>query len=58
VSRVVDVLCVVLLIGAIAGFAFGLGALEKQRDLDALYFLVLGAVLLKCSTDLLRPRPS
>ncbi|HEX4474945.1 MAG TPA: hypothetical protein VH142_07705 [Polyangiaceae bacterium] len=56
-TKVVDVLSVVLLAGAAVAFALGIRALGDERDLAALYWLVAGALLLRSSTDLLRPKP-
>lgn len=54
-ARVVDVLSIVLLFAAVAAFCCGVLAIADQQDLPALYWLVLGAVLLRAATDLLRP---
>lgn len=56
-TKVVDVLSVVLLVCAAVAFALGIRALGDERDLAALYWLVAGALLLRSSTDLLRPKP-
>ncbi len=55
--RVVDVLSICFLIGAALAFAVGVRALGDERDLASLYWLVAGALLLRSSTDLLRPKP-
>jgi len=54
--RLADVVSIVLLAGAIGAFAAGLYVLGEQRDVLALYWLVVGALALRASTILLRPR--
>jgi hypothetical protein len=54
-GRLVDVLSVVMLLAAVAAFALGMNALGDQRDLAAIYWLVVGGLILKASVDLLRP---
>jgi hypothetical protein len=56
VSRAVDVVSVLLLVLAVVAFAFGLVALGDRKDLEALYFLVVGALCLRSSTEMFRPR--
>jgi len=55
-SRIADVVNVVLFVAACAAFALGIQALGDQRDLLALYWLAIGALSLKGATDMLRPR--
>jgi hypothetical protein len=55
--KTVDFLSVVLLAGAAVAFSVGVRALGDERDLASLYWLVAGALLLRSSTDLLRPKP-
>jgi hypothetical protein len=55
--RVVDALSILLLAGAAVAFSLGVRALGDERDLACLYWLVAGALLLRSSTDLLRPKP-
>ncbi len=55
-SRAIDVFSVVLLVAAIAAFGFGVIALGDREDFKALYLLVVGALALRASTELLRPR--
>jgi hypothetical protein len=57
-GRVVDLLAIACLIGAIVCFSFGLDALADRNDLNALYWLVVGALVLRAATDMLRPRAS
>jgi hypothetical protein len=57
-GRIVDVLSIVLLVGAALAFGLGARALGDEHDLAALYWLVLGGFLLRSSTDLLRPKPN
>lgn len=53
----IDALSVLLLGGGAVAFALGVRALGDERDLASLYWLVAGALLLRSSTDLLRPKP-
>ena len=55
-ARFVDGLSVLLLLVACAAFTLGLRALADKEDLRALYELAVGALALKASVDLLRPR--
>lgn len=55
-SRAVDVLSIVLLLAAAAAFSAGVNALGDQRDLSALYWLLVGGLLLRAATDMLRPK--
>jgi hypothetical protein len=57
VFRVVDWLSIALLLGAILAFSLGIVALSGTRDLEALYWLVVGALALRGAVDLVRPRP-
>ncbi|MBX3184681.1 MAG: hypothetical protein KIT72_05285 [Polyangiaceae bacterium] len=54
--RALDWLSVLLLLLAIGAFGLGVHALGRRADLDALYWLVIGALVLKGATDLLRPQ--
>jgi hypothetical protein len=54
-SRLIDGLSVVLIAGAGAAFTLGVAALGEQRDLHALYWLIVGGLVLKAASDLLRP---
>ena len=55
-GRAVDVLAMALLFGAAVAFAFGVRALDREEDRYALYWLAVGALTMKASTDLFRPR--
>jgi hypothetical protein len=57
-NRFVDLLAVAFLVGAIACFAFGMLALGDRKDLHALYWLVVGALVLRAATDMLKPKTS
>lgn len=54
-TRLLDVVSVTLLGLAGAAFAMGMFALREQEDLHAVYWLVVGGVVLKGAVDLLRP---
>jgi hypothetical protein len=56
VSRVIDVLAIVLLAIAGGAFAFGISAIGDHQDFRALYLLVIGGLALRSSTEILRPR--
>lgn len=54
-SRAIDVLSVLLLLFAGAAFCLGVLSLDRSEDLHALYWLGVGALLLKASVEMLRP---
>lgn len=54
--RWVDLFGIVLLLGAITAFTAGALALADRQDLVSLYWLVVGALALRASTLLFRPR--
>jgi hypothetical protein len=56
VARALDVFAVLLLIAAAVAFAFGIRSLGEREDFRAVYLLVVGALSLRASTELLRPR--
>jgi hypothetical protein len=56
VSRAIDVFAIVLLIAAACAFGYGVYALGDRQDFKALYLLIIGALALRASTELLRPR--
>jgi hypothetical protein len=56
--HLVDLISILLLIGALFAFAAGLFVLADRRDLLALYWLVVGLAALRAATQLLRPRTS
>lgn len=58
VNRVANAVNVVLFVAACASFALGLYALGDRRDLQAIYWLIVGGVSLRAATDMLRPRSS
>jgi len=55
-GRALDWLAVALLLAAAIAFALGVRALDREEDRYALYWLAVGAMALKSSTDLVRPR--
>jgi hypothetical protein len=55
-SKALDAISVILLLGAVAAFVFGASALGDQKDLVALYWILVGGLALRSATDLLRPR--
>jgi len=57
-SRVANAVNLLLFLAACASFALGLYALGDRRDLQAIYWLVVGGISLKAATDMLRPRAS
>jgi len=56
VARVIDLLAIILFVGAAAALAAGLLALDRQDDFRALYLLAVGALALRASSQILRPR--
>ena len=56
-SRLIDVLSVALLVAAGLAFCQGVICLADRNDLLALYWLLVGGLLLRSSTELLRPAP-
>ena len=55
-TRVVDALAAGLLLAAALAFWVGIRAVERQEDRVAVYWLAVGALCLKGSTDLVHPR--
>jgi hypothetical protein len=55
--RLADLLSVLLLLGAVIAFVLGFLALGERRDIAAVYWLVVGGLALRASTNLLRPKP-
>jgi hypothetical protein len=55
-TKAVDMLSVLLLLLAAGAFLLGIDALGDAKDLHALYWLVVAALLLRSGVDLLRPR--
>lgn len=57
-TRALDVFAIILLLAAAAAFFFGIRALGDREDFRAIYLLIIGALSLRASTELLRPRGS
>ena len=57
-GKVVDLLSVLLVLGASAAFAVGVSALGERRDLAAVYWLAIGGLVLRAAVELLRPKSS
>jgi hypothetical protein len=55
-ARALDVFAVILLIAAVLAFAVGIRLVGERKDVEAVYLLVVGALALRASTELLRPR--
>ncbi|HNS95631.1 MAG TPA: hypothetical protein PKL73_01685 [Polyangiaceae bacterium] len=55
-GRVLDIVALVLLVMAVGVLVFGIYVLGHRDDLSAIYCFACGAVLLRSSVDLLRPR--
>jgi hypothetical protein len=53
--QLVDVLAIVLLIAAGVAFFVGESALARAEDLQALYWLVVGAVAVRAAVQVARP---
>ena len=56
--QLLDVLAGLLVAGAAAAFTFGALALAKSNDVEALYFLVIGVVVLRAGVQIIRPGTS
>jgi hypothetical protein len=56
VARALDIFAMVLLVSAALAFAFGIRSLGDHEDFKAIYLLIVGALSLRASTELLRPR--
>jgi hypothetical protein len=54
--RVADFASIALFSLSIAAFALGLLALGDRHDLNAVYWLIVGALSLRAGTNVLRPR--
>ena len=57
-ARVANIVNLTLLVVACAAFGLGLRALGDRRDLQAIYFLVVGGIALRAASEMLRPRSS
>lgn len=55
-TRALDVFAILLLLAAASAFVLGIRALGDREDFRAIYLLVIGALALRASTELLRPR--
>lgn len=55
-GKLLDAVSFALVGGAAAAFAAGAAALGEQRDLAALYWLVVGALVLRAAVQSIRPR--
>lgn len=55
-NRFVEAVAVVLLLLAASVLVMGVLALAQGRDLTAVYWAAVGAVLLKASVEVLRPQ--
>jgi hypothetical protein len=53
--QLVDGLAIALVLAAMVAFAFGESALARAEDLQAIYWLVVGAVSLRCAVQVARP---
>jgi hypothetical protein len=57
-GRTLDWLAAGLLLAAAFSIALSVLALDREQDRRAFYWLLLGALALKSSTDLFRPKKS
>lgn len=55
-ARLANAVNVVLFVVACVAFGLGIYALGNRKDLQALYYLLLGGLALKGAVDMLRPR--
>jgi hypothetical protein len=56
-ARAVDAISILLLLASGVAFGFGIDAIARRSDLQALYWLAIGALALRSATDMLRPAP-
>lgn len=56
VNKAIDALCIVLVVASGAAFWSGVRAIGSSDDLLALYWLVVGALLLRAAVEMVRPR--
>ena len=56
VNKAIDALCIMLVLAAGGAFMFGVRAVGAGDDLLALYWLAVGALLLRAAAEMLRPR--
>ncbi len=50
-----DVLALLLIIGAALAFTFGAMALARASDVEAIYYLVVGIVAVRAGVQIVRP---
>jgi hypothetical protein len=55
-GRIANAVNLALFVCACAAFGAGIYALGDRKDLQALYYLLLGGLALKGAVDMLRPR--
>ena len=55
-ARIANAVNIALFVCACAAFGAGIYALGNRKDLQALYYLLLGGLALKGAVDMLRPR--
>jgi hypothetical protein len=55
-GRAIDILSVLMLGAAACAFALGVDALGDQQDVLSLYWLAVGALVLRASVNILRPQ--
>ncbi|MDB4946032.1 MAG: hypothetical protein JWP97_5566 [Labilithrix sp.] len=56
--QVLDALAALLVAAAVVAFTFGALALSRSSDVEALYFLVVGVLVLRAGVQLVRPGTS
>ena len=56
--HLLDVVALLLLVGAASAFGVGAYALSRSEDVHAFYWLVVGAVALRASVQIARPGPA
>ena len=55
-ARIANAVNLALFVFACVAFGLGIHALGDRKDLQALYYLLLGGLALKAAVDMLRPR--
>lgn len=56
--QMLDLIALLLVIGAAVAFGFGALALARANDVEAIYLLVIGIVALRAGVQVVRPGAS
>jgi hypothetical protein len=53
--RLLDVVALILVVGALLAFALGSAAIGRSEDFQALYYLVAGLIAVRAAVQIARP---